>query len=355
MSSYTPSHSDRDAKVAELHEQLGAAVEDLVTGEQWTRALEFSARFRTRSFNNLLLIHAQHAAAFEAGRVPEPTPTYVAGFKQWQALGRSVTAGQHGYGILAPRTARFASAEPTRSDSWRRLAQGERPRAGEIVRQKLIGVRPAYVWDVSQTEGRPIPERPEPRMLHGEAPAGLWDGLAALVQGAGYELTTVDASDLGGANGRTDFTARTVVVRGDVDAAAQVKTLAHELAHVRLHGPTDNEDAPQHRGIGEVEAESVALMIGAAHGMETSGYTIPYVSGWAATVAGRTPLEVVQSTGERVRRTAVDILSQLPTEQLGAGDPPGLDRTFASQAVAAAASTAPPNRPIDRVASRGIA
>src|SRR5690625_7989587 len=80
------------------------------------------------------------------------------------------------------------------------------------------------------------------------------------------------------------------------------KTLGHELGHVLLHGP-DQEDARQHRGIGEVEAESVALMIGAAHDMDTSGYTIPYVSTWAARVDGKEPVEIVKATGERVRKT----------------------------------------------------
>ena len=58
----------------------------------------------------------------------------------------------------------------------------------------------------------------------------------------------------------------------DMDDAAQVKTLAHELGHVMLHGP-DNADAAMHRGIAEVEAESVALMVGAAHGLDTDDYT----------------------------------------------------------------------------------
>lgn len=128
-----------------------------------------------------------------------------------------------------------------------------------------------------------------------------------------------------GANGVTDYTAKTVTVRENMDPAAQVKTLAHELGHVLLHGP-DNDDARQHRGIGEVEAESVALMIGAAHGMDTSGYTIPYVSTWAARVDGKEPGEIVKATGERVRKTALAILERLDTAQVTDGAPPGLDR-----------------------------
>ncbi|MDR0594007.1 MAG: ImmA/IrrE family metallo-endopeptidase [Bifidobacteriaceae bacterium] len=177
-----------------------------------------------------------------------------------------------------------------------------------------------------QTSGGPVPERPGPKLLEGQAPTGLWDGLARLVEAHGFELSRVaDAREISGANGVTNYLERTVKVRADMDDAAQVKTLTHELAHVRMHEPTD-EGPRHHRGIGEVEAESVAMMIGAAHGMPTDNYTIPYVSGWATTVQGRTPAEVVQATGERVRATALAILNALDTEQIGGGDPPGLDR-----------------------------
>ncbi|PRY63309.1 uncharacterized protein DUF955 [Knoellia remsis] len=341
----------REAKLDELHERLTGAVERLVSGPDWARALAFAARFRSRSFNNATLIWLQHMEAFEAGRVSEPFPSYVAGYKQWQQLGRQVEKGQPGYQILAPVTGRFASANPADADSWRRLGKGEKPRPGEVVRSKMVGVRPAYVWDASQTSGDPIPEPPAPRLLEGEAPAGLWDGLAAQVEAAGFAVLRVPHEGMiHGANGMTDYTANTVAVRENMDPAAQVKTLAHELGHVLLHGP-DAEEARQHRGIGEVEAESVALMIGAAHGMDTSGYTIPYVSTWAARVDGREPVEVVKATGERVRKTALAILDQLDTEQIGDGTPPGLDRDAARrEAPAHARSAAEPAAP-RRVAS----
>ncbi|RAG59923.1 serine/arginine repetitive matrix protein 2, partial [Burkholderia multivorans] len=59
----------REAKINELHERLSGAVERLVSGEDWARALAFAAQFRTRSFSNTLLIWEQHQAAFEAGLV----------------------------------------------------------------------------------------------------------------------------------------------------------------------------------------------------------------------------------------------------------------------------------------------
>lgn len=318
--------SDRGAKLDALHERLTEAVAALVSGDDWRRALEFGARFRSRSFNNTLLIYVQHYEAFERGGAPEPVPTYVAGFKQWLTLGRHVVKGQTGYQILAPVTARFASRTPAVEESWRRLARGEKPSGGETVRPRMIGLRPAYVWDVSQTDGDPIPEQPRPRLLEGEAPAGLWDGLAAQVEAHGFALRRVpNRGGIVGANGLTDYTSHVVSVRVDMDAAAQVKTLAHELAHVVLHGP-NNQDAALHRGIAEVEAESVALMIGAAHGLDTSTYTVPYVTSWASSVAGKSSVEVVQATAERVRTTAIAVLDDLDTKQVGSGDPPGLDR-----------------------------
>lgn len=347
MTTQVRGRAAREAKLEALQEQLSESVAALVTGEDWKRALNFAAQFRGRSFGNSMLISAQHFAAYKEGRVPEPTPTYVAGFHQWLSLGRSVAKGQHGYGILAPMTGRFASFTPDDPNSWRRLARNEKPMSGEYARTRMIGVKPTYVWDISQTTGDPVPELPRPSLLHGQAPAGLWDGLADQITAAGFELRLVSsAAAIGGANGLTDFLSREVSVRMDMDEAAQVKTLAHELGHVLLHMPPESAlstesaaDATLHRGIAEVEAESVALMVGAAHGLDTSSYTEPYVSTWAASVPGKNPVEVVQSTAERVRATALGILDQVDTQQVGDGNPPGLDREALSHRTGTTAVT----------------
>lgn len=324
MATLEETRAAREAKLGALQERLTRAVEQIVSGEDWKRALEFAARFRARSFNNTVLIWVQHQAAFEAGLVPEPFPSYVAGFRQWEQLGRHVEKGQRGYAILAPVSGRFASFTPKDSGSWRRLGRSEKPRAGEAVKSAMIGVRPAYVFDLSQTAGAEAPLPPVPSLLEGEAPSGLMEGLTRQVEAAGFAFLSVPHEGMiHGANGVTDFEAKQITVRTNMDPAAQVKTLAHELAHVRMHGP-EREEARQHRGIGEVEAESVALMVSAAHGMDTSAYTIPYVSGWAMSVDGKAPVQVVQATAERVRKTALSILDQLDTQQLGDGTPPGL-------------------------------
>jgi hypothetical protein len=337
----------REAKLQALQQRLTDSVGALVTGEDWKRAMEFAARFRARSFGNTMLIAAQHFAAFQEGRVPEPTPTYAAGFQQWLNLNRAVVKGQSGYAILAPVTARFVSSSPANGGSWRRLARGEKPAFGEAVRSKLVGLKPAYVWDISQTDGDPIPETPRPVLLQGEAPAGLWDGLADQITAHGFDLRLVsNSAAIGGANGLTDFVTREVSLQVDMDDSAQVKTLAHELAHAMLHGP-DDADAALHRGIAEVEAESVALMVAAAHGLATDDYTIPYVASWASSVPGKTPVEVVHSTAERVHGTAVTILDRLDTPQVGDGNPPGLDRDALAAGRGMPAPEITPQRPVE--------
>ncbi|PUB20893.1 hypothetical protein C8K30_115104 [Promicromonospora sp. AC04] len=331
--------ADRNAKLDALHEKLSGAVEQLVTGEDWLRALAFAARFRARSFNNTLLIAMQHAIAHAEGLVPSADPTYVAGFKQWKALDRSVRKGQPGYQIYAPVTARMATFSPE-SGPWRRLGRGEKPEPGEIVRSRIVGLRPAYVWDVSQTDGKPVPEPPPSvQMPAGQAPAGLWDGLAALVAERGYDLQIVpDPTALGGALGRTTYPTKLVEICDSLDDAAKTAVLTHELAHIDLHAPgrdrapsdgtltSEPATVSQHRGIREVEADSVAYMVNASHGLTTDSSTIPYIADWASTVPGTSIAETVQSTATRVRDAAIKILDGLDTHQIPDGTPPGLDR-----------------------------
>lgn len=318
----------RQAQLEVMHERMVGEVEQLVTGDDWRRALEFATKFRSRSFHNVLLIHRAHEEAYAQGLVPTPTPTYIAGFRQWQTLGRSVMKGQPGTQIMAPVKVRVASMTPEDPGSWRRLAGGERAKPGETTRYKMAGLRPAYVWDISQTEGDPIPEPPMPKLLEGAAPEGLWDALAEHITERGFDLRLVsNAAAIGGTNGLTDFMTRSVSVRVDMDDAAMVRTLAHEAGHVVLHSPIDmQEDAARHRGIKEVEAEGVSMMVTGAHGMDSSQYTVPYVSAWASQVPGTDPVQVVQDTAARVRFAAISILNHLDTEKVPDGTPPGLDR-----------------------------
>ena len=303
-----------------------------------------------------------------------PDATAVAGYQAWKALGRQVESGQKGIQILAPvvrrpradtdpagsgpppdgdgprptgRPAAAPAAAQTGTQTGTQTGSGQLSapsRAGQVA-----GFRVTHVWDLSQTSGKPLPTRPLPQLLQGQAPPGLWDALAAVLAERGF---TLERGDCGQANGWTDYTSHTVRVRDDVDAAQAAKTLAHEAGHVLLHHPTDFPATPtggtgvpatagtagaagaagaagttaQCRGVQEVEAESVAYLVAAAHGLPTDDYTFAYVAGWAASVDGDQPERVVRDTGQRVLTATRTVLAATGTDTT---DPALADRVQA--------------------------
>jgi len=333
------------AKVQAAHDTLTALVENLQSGQDWQQALETAARFHRYSFANSMLIVASHARAFAEGRVPDPVPDLVAGYQTWKALGRQVTRGQRGHTILAPRTRTIREAVDGAGER-RELDRGEPPAPGETAttRRPVVGWTTTTVFSMSQTEGADLALPPEPTLLLGQAPPGLWDALAAQITRAGFVLTDApDAAAIGGANGITDFTTRTVTVRADMDPVARVKTAIHELGHVLLHAPEQGADPTawgreMHRGVREVEAESVAYLIGAAHHMDTTAYTLPYVAAWAG---GADPAATVRATAERVVRTARGVLDALETDHGLGGQPPGVERLLEPRHASGRAATRP--------------
>jgi antirestriction protein ArdC len=327
----------RPERGEQLHTLLIESVEAIQSSEDWKRLLTFASRFHHYSLDNQLLIAVQHERAYRTGRVPEPLPSYVAGFHTWKTLGRSVNKGQRGYGILAPIASRRPQT-PDPDDDAATQRDCEHPADGEEATRSaptLRGFAVVHVWDISQTSGAPIPEAPEPQLLRGAAPPGMRAQLTELLQQRGFAVCTVpDAAAIGGANGLTDFRTHTVQVRADMDDAAQVKTLAHETGHVLLHDPATSSDlvalATQHRGQAEVEAESVAYIVTSACGMDPSSYSLPYVTSWAGT---REPAEVVRATARRVIGAAQHVLHSLDITITPGGRPPAVSHTMERSAL----------------------
>lgn len=284
---------NRSDRLVEIHDRLAGAVEAMVSGADWQRLLEVASRFHAYSPNNVWLILSQR-----------PEGTRVAGFATWRSMGRHVRKGEKGIAILAPMVAKRRPAEADESGTIESEDEGDR--RGRVLR----GFRIVFVFDQTQTDGEPLPEVERPALLDGDAPAALWEALAAQVAAAGFDLSR---GDCGGANGVTDFSARTVRVRDDVAPAQAAKTLAHELAHVRLHDGGTN--ALGCRGRGEVEAESVAYLVCSAAGLASDGYSFPYVAHWSGGDVAE-----VRKAAERAIGCARSILDAIaPAQPVEAG------------------------------------
>jgi hypothetical protein len=267
--------------------------------------LEAAAKFHTYSLGNQLLITLQAARL-------GISPTRVAGFTTWKALGRSVVKGSTGLAVLAPCTYTVENAgsgqhtDHAAPGTAARTGTAEQPAGGDADQRAgarvLRGFRVAHVFDISQTGGDPLPDI-VPELLTGDAPAALWQALAAQVTAHGYTLTR---EDCGRANGVTDPAARTVRVRPDVADAQAVNTLAHELAHIECGHTADGYDYRGCRGRAEAEAESVAYIVTAWAGLDSGDYTVPYVAAWSS---GDT--DIVRAAATTVTAAARRILDQL--------------------------------------------
>lgn len=273
----TITQTTTEDKTEALLEQLHAGIEDLTSTEAWTAWLDVARHLPSYSLNNLILLWTQN-----------PNVTHVAGYRAWKKLGRQVRRGEKCLRVLAPCTYKTTD-EDTGED-----------------RQVIRGFRAVAVFDISQTDGDPLPKAPV-TTLTGEVPRLFRHQLACLIRAEGFtfRLGPMPAGHEE-ANGITDWGTRTVTVRDDLTDAQAAKTTAHELAHVLLHGP----DCRLARGTREIEAESVAYLVSASAGLDASGYSFGYVAGWAGG-----DLEAITDTASRVLDTARGITARLtPTD-----------------------------------------
>jgi len=248
------------ANIKLLIEQLEAGHSDVLT-----KYLTAMSRFHNYSFGNVLEIARQM-----------PTATRVAGFWTWKNLGRSVNAGAKGIRILAPMVGvRRKKDKDAEKDITK---QNERV---------LLGFRNAYVFDVSQTNGVDLPN---PHEVTGD-PGENIDRLAAFLKGQGIQL--VYNPNIAPALGMS-YGGRIAILPGQ-SKAEEFTTLVHETAHELLH-KAERRTATT-KTIRELEAESVAFVVGKAVGLVNVSASADYIQlyqGNASLLAES--LEVIQQT-----------------------------------------------------------
>ncbi len=284
----------RARKLTEAHDRLTDAVAEAASDPGWRAWLATAAKFRTYSANNVLLIAAQ-----------APEATRVAGYRVWQSLNRQVRRGERGIVILAPIRRRLDAADTDTADADQpTTAPAPAAAAGEpeqAVRgpRVLAGFTTVTVFDVSQTDGDPLPAYPQVELPAGEAPAGLWDALTAQVTARGYTVTREDPAP---AFGVTRYADRRVDIAPDLSAAMACHTLAHELGHIAA----DHEHRRDlTRGVREAEADGIAYLVGTAYGLPAE-FTVDYVTGWT-----NGDPAVVRATATRVVTLAAQLLEAL--------------------------------------------
>jgi antirestriction protein ArdC len=227
-------------------EQLKQAVSELRSSEGWIRWLNVRSKFRRYSLNNQFLIAIQR-----------PDATQIAGFKTWKSLERSVRKGEKAIKILAPRI-----AKKTVTDADTGVEREEQVRY----------FVPVSVFDVAQTDGKPLPKHPY-QPLTGESHAEWLPKLAAYAAGLGYAMSEEQLRE--GVGGFCDPVAKRIVLNANRAQNAKVATAIHEIAHAHGIDYTDYT-RPQ----AEVIVESVAYMVCQSVGLEADASAVPYLADW---------------------------------------------------------------------------
>lgn len=231
-------------------DRLDEGVREVYRSERWEQWLRSLAKFHDYSLGNTILICMQM-----------PGATHVASFRSWKRdFNRHVKRGERGIEILVPMFVK---------------ARGEDEDADEE-RRRLVGFRVGHVFDVSQTEGEPLPT------LVDEVSQGVGHFAAVIgaVEAVSAYPVTFSADLPEGTNGlfrRGEL----IAIREGMSEGQTVKTALHELAHSRLHDGDPMAEGMPDRAMREVQAESVAYAVSAALGLDTSGYSFGYVASWA--------------------------------------------------------------------------
>ena len=287
---------DRKQQMKEITERLEQGVKDIFTSEMYTTYLRTMAKFHNYSFNNTLLIAMQR-----------PDATLVAGFNAWKnKFKRYVKKGEKGIQIIAPAPIKEVE-EREKIDKDTGLAVLNENGEPEMERVEYVvpRFRVTTVFDVSQTDGEPIPS-----LEVNELTASVKD--YALLTAAIEQVSPVPMrfdEIKGDAKGYYSDADKEICIQVGMGESQTVKTMIHEVAHAMLH----NSDFMKQNGeekdrlTKETEAESIAFTVCSALGIDTSDYSFPYVASWAS---GKEMKELKDSM-DTIRLTAADFLEKL--------------------------------------------
>ena len=287
-------------RVQELTDKLEQGLQDLFNSDSYRNYLSTMSKFHNYSFNNTLLIAMQ-----------KPDATLVAGYKAWQKnFERHVNKGEKAIRILAPAPYKIKEErdkiDPVTQELL--LDKDGNPQKEEV-EITIPAFRAVSVFDLSQTDGKPIPELTAKELLSDVE--GYQDMIRAVeaISPVPIELEEI----AGDSKGYYDREAKRIAVQENMSESQTLKTMIHEVAHSKLHSKEVEQDEQMRkdRNTKEVEAESVAYTVCQHFGVDTSDYSFGYIAGWSS---GRDTKEL-RASMDTIRRTASELITGIE-EQL---------------------------------------
>ncbi len=290
--------NDKTDARKEITDKLENGIKELLNSEKYQQYLAVMAKFHHYSFNNILLILMQ-----------KPDATLIAGYNAWKTdFSRNVKKGEKGIRIIAPCHQKIIQEVDVIDPATNKPKFDEK---GNPIQKKEETMLPRYkittVFDVSQTEGKELPEM-KIESLQGrvENYSDLFDALASCSPvPVSFEMIT------SGAKGYFNHVENRIAINITESEQQTIKTLVHEITHAKLHNDKASVNAPDKpdRNTREVEAESVACVVCAHYGLDTIEYSAPYIALWSkdSNISEmKNSLAIIQKTANEII-TAADL------------------------------------------------
>ena len=283
-------------RMKEITDRLETGIQELFESERYKAYLTTMSKFHSYSFNNTLLI------AMQGGQL-------VAGYNKWRDdFHRNVKKGEKAIKILAPAPFK-AKKEVQKLDAQGRPVMGKDGKpVTEVQEIQVPAFKIVSVFDVSQTEGEPLPSIGVEELTGSVERYGEF--FKALEQTSPVPIGFEDIP--GGSHGYYHLTEKRSAIQEGMSELQTLKTAIHEIAHSKLHAidpeatAIEQADRPDSR-TREVQAESVAYAVCQHYGLDTSDYSFGYVAGWSS---GK-DLKELKASLETIRATAHELITTI--------------------------------------------
>lgn len=257
------SEEERAQKRAAERELMAKAIEELRSSEGWQRWLSVRRHFHSYSFHNQLLIALQR-----------PGATRVAGFRRWLELGYAVRKGERGIRIWAP-----CPPSKRKLREWKEAGSDPKDRPRTYFRLVSVFDR-SQVSPLPEFPGGPLDLDPPVSPVEGSDLADLQEPLIDFAASIGVPVSFEPLSD--GSHGYYHPSEKRIVIAAEagISANSELSTLVHELSHALVRCERQEEDPKLTYAEEEVVVECVAYTVCSTIGLDTAGYSVPYMTSW---------------------------------------------------------------------------
>lgn len=292
-------------RLQEITAGIEQGIKELFESEKYMRYLSVMSKFHRYSVNNTMLIYMQ-----------KPEATLVAGFNKWKnQFARHVKKGEHGITIIAPTPYKKKIEEMKRDpDTHAPILDADGKAVMEEKEIEIPMFRPVKVFDVSQTDGKPLPELSS--SLSGTVPH-YEAFLEALRRSAPVPIEFEPMA--ANTDGYFSPDQQRIAIREGMSEVQTVSATVHEIAHSKLHNRQKMQETaaagdnapdqpkPKDRRTEEVEAESISYAVCQYFGIQTGENSFGYIASWSK---GK-ELKELRASLETINKTSCELINDI--------------------------------------------